>query len=496
MKLCHKLVITASVGLVLAIFGLTLGILWATIYSTILTGELTLTPKSTNHELWKETPIPMFLKLYMFNLTNPEAFTEPDGTKPNFQEMGPYVFREIDTKEDQVWNDNGTITYKRKRSWTFDESLSKGKLSDNVTNLNPITASVVYALKGRSKFLRDVVDRAMEILGQKLVITKTVNELLFEGFEDQMLRIAKKINFTKIPWNKFGWFYDRNGNKDYDGTFNMLTGETTLLELGELTGWTPDGNLVPYPGECGKVKGTNGDLWPPLPDNKTITFFVSDICTYLTLVYDNTTVHKGLSGVRYISDELMLDNGQKVPWRKCYCTDQCIPSGALDISRCKWNAPAFISMPHFYLADESYRENITGMSPDKKKHEIQIAIEPKTGVPLNVKAQLQLNLLVKSDDAMKMFRNITTAYVPMLWFTQEAYLTDDYASTIKFILTLQSLGSITCYGIAAIGIFLLSIVLFLLIRNNLKGEERQNLLSKMENDGNTDISESNNHVIC
>ncbi|XP_017877903.1 protein croquemort-like isoform X2 [Ceratina calcarata] len=484
MKLWHKLAIISSIGLVLTIFGLTIGILWSMIYSTILTGQLTLTPTSTNHDLWKETPIPMFLKLYFFNLTNPQAFTSPDGTKPNFVEMGPYVYREVDTKEDQVWNSNGTITYKRKRTWTFDESLSKGNLSDYVTNLNPITASVAYALKGKSAILRDIVDRMMESMGQKLVITKTVNELIFEGFDDQMLRIARKINFTEIPWDKFSWFYDRNGNKDYDGTFTMLTGKNSLLELGELTKWTPqDRKLVPYPGECGKVKGTNGDLWPPLPDNKTITFFVSDICTYMSLTYDNITVHKGLSGLRYISDDVMLDNGQKVPWRKCYCAtpDHCIPSGVLDISRCKWNAPAFISMPHFYLADPSYRERVTGMKPDKEKHEIRIAIEPKTGVPLNVKAQLQLNLLIQSDDKMKMFRNITSTYVPMLWFTQEAYLTDDYASTIKFILILQSFGSITCYGIAAIGILILSITLFLIVRNNLKEEERQNLLSKNDN---------------
>jgi hypothetical protein len=73
----------------------------------------------------------------------------------------------------------------------------------------------------------------------------------------------------------------------------------------------------------------------------------------------------------------MLDNGDIVPSRRCYCPNgDCGPSGTLNISSCKFGAPAFISMPHFYLADPSYRNAITGMSPDKKKHELSLVIEP------------------------------------------------------------------------------------------------------------------------
>lgn len=35
----------------------------------------------------------MYLKIYLFTLTNPEDFTAINGSKPNFVEMGPYVFR-------------------------------------------------------------------------------------------------------------------------------------------------------------------------------------------------------------------------------------------------------------------------------------------------------------------------------------------------------------------------------------------------------------------
>lgn len=73
----------------------------------------------------------------------------------------------------------------------------------------------------------------------------------------------------------------------------------------------------------------------------------------------------------------MLDNGKNVSSRQCYCPNgDCGPSGALNISSCKYGAPAFVSMPHFYLADPTYRNAITGMSPDREKHEISMVIEP------------------------------------------------------------------------------------------------------------------------
>ncbi|XP_076239555.1 protein croquemort isoform X2 [Calliopsis andreniformis] len=403
--------------------------------------------------------------------------------------MGPYVFREIDYKENQQWNDNNTVTFQRKRIWHFDRPMSVGDLSDKVTNLNPVAVSVAYTLKYRPKIVRDIADRVMKVIGEKLIITKTINELLFEGFNDTMLDIARKMKLTKIPMTRFAWFFERNGSASYDGTFNMFTGTDNILNLGEVKKWNYDSTVSYYPGECGIVKGTNGDLWPPLPDNETVSFFVSDICTSMTAVKGNTTVHEGISGIKYVSDYRTLDNGENVPSRKCYCQDECIPSGALNISLCKWGAPAFISFPHFYLADKSYTENIDGMHPDKEKHELSISLEPRTGVPLRVAAQLQLNLLVEPDSAMSMFKNVKRTFIPMLWFTQEAYLTADYASKIKLIIILESLGSVTCYGIGAIGILIIAISLFIFIRDNFKGEETQGLLTRTDNGEMTSVND-------
>lgn len=81
-----------------------------------------------------------------------------------------------------------------------------------------------------------------------------------------------------------------------------------------------------------------------------------------------------------------------------------------------------------------------------------------------------------------MFEDIKKAYVPMLWFTQEVDLTANYANTIKIALILPTLGAVTCFGIAGIGILVFFIGVFIFVRQKWRGEEGQTLISKHEGD--------------
>lgn len=91
--------------------------------------------------MWKETPIPMYLSVYMFNWTNPDEVLKSDWKiKPILEQHGPYVFYEHHIRVNMTWNDNDTITYQQKRIWHFLPEKSNGTLSDKITNLNAIAA--------------------------------------------------------------------------------------------------------------------------------------------------------------------------------------------------------------------------------------------------------------------------------------------------------------------------------------------------------------------
>lgn len=70
----------------------------------------------------------------------------------------------------------------------------------------------------------------------------------------------------------------------------------------------------------------------------------------------------------------------------------------------------------------------------------------------------------------------------MMWFSQEAYLTAEYVKQVQLLLTLPSLGTVTFFGIAGIGVLIFFIGVFVYVRQRWQGDENQVLISKYDGD--------------
>lgn len=46
---------------------------------------------SQSYDIWKDTPVPLSIKFYLYNLTNPDEFAK--GAVPVVDELGPYVYK-------------------------------------------------------------------------------------------------------------------------------------------------------------------------------------------------------------------------------------------------------------------------------------------------------------------------------------------------------------------------------------------------------------------
>lgn len=53
--------------------------------------EMELVEGSRSYDIWRLTPVPLFLRFYFFNITNPEEFMA--GQKAILEEVGPYCYR-------------------------------------------------------------------------------------------------------------------------------------------------------------------------------------------------------------------------------------------------------------------------------------------------------------------------------------------------------------------------------------------------------------------
>lgn len=200
------------------------------------------------------------------------------------------------------------------------------------------------------------------------------------------------------------------------------------------------------------------------------------LCSSLTLGFSKYETIHGVEGRRYISNDKSFDNGSKYPEMECFSGKDKYPSGIRDVSQCKYGAPAFVSYPHFLSGDSSYRDRIDGMHPNASLHSMFITIEPETGIPLDVSAQLQLNLLVDKIEHLTMFKHVERTFMPMLWFRQWARLTPDLADQAKLLLNLPSLFEYTGYGLLGLGVLFAIVFTCITLKKGWKGSEGQTLL--------------------
>ncbi|KAJ8978290.1 hypothetical protein NQ317_012661 [Molorchus minor] len=499
-KSCSILVYLCVTSLLFLTAGIVLLCVWELVYNFIVSGNLILQPSSTAYSMWIKNPIPLSLKLYVFNWTNPTDIYN-SSIKPKFQQLGPYTYGETKEKSSITWNANNTVTFKHLKKWYFDAERSNGSLYDMVTSINPIALSAAYASRNWNYLFRKGFSVTFDgIVNSTIVVTRSVGEVLFDGYDDSLINIAKTFPFlagsSLPPMDKFGWFYGagmgmvlaqalrpivfsslpvalstgiytvlllnarsyflvqnspvslRNGSEDFEGTFNMDTGVTG--QLGQLYNWKYANHTPYYRGHCGALNNASaGEFFPTnLRKDSTLKFFSADLCRYVELEFEKEETVHGIVGYKYSAGDKFLDNGTKIPENRCFCDGQCMPSGALNVSACRYGSPAFVSLPHFNKADPYYRDIIEGTDPNEDQHNFYMVLEPKTAVPLKVAARLQLNLRMQEVRGISLYEKVPTVYIPVLWFEQVVTIPDSLAFGIKVLLNFK----VMCWAISIIAI--------------------------------------------
>jgi len=60
-------------------------------------------PGSFSYGIWKDLPIPMYMNVYYWNVTNyKDILARKPGVKPKLEEIGPYVFKEKHLKVKKI----------------------------------------------------------------------------------------------------------------------------------------------------------------------------------------------------------------------------------------------------------------------------------------------------------------------------------------------------------------------------------------------------------
>ncbi|XP_076655822.1 protein croquemort [Halictus rubicundus] len=496
----NKSVGLGLLGLLLIITGTCLYFFWPVIFHHILQTEMPLSPTSKSFEVWNDTSTlpPMYLKIRFFNWTNPHEL-RVKGKKPILEEVGPYVFREIRQKADVAFHpENNTVSYFYRRWWYFVPELTNGSLSDPIVQLDTVALSAKHKVRYRDEIMQGTLSFLLS--SSSVHTTKTVDELLFTGYDDSLIKLGRLATVGEDipPFDKFGWFYMRNGSTMFDGHFNMDTGAADISQFGVLKKWNNKDTTGFFKSPCNVVEGSAGEFWPPYRRKDEIVLFSGDLCRPLTFEYAESSFHSDVEGYRYILSEKTLGNNTRrrypheqakffepttttedffeaehssevtdspdedpdvVNIGNCYCNGRCTPVGMMNVSSCRYGAPVFASLPHFHRADPSLRESVIGLNPDEDKHDFSITLEPTTGIPLKVSAMLQVNVLLEPSKTVSLYKEVPTIYFPVLWFTLEVEATDMFVDDLKTLLSLPDVfryigailvlvGSLTIFTVA------------------------------------------------
>lgn len=90
---------------------------------------------------------------------------------------------------------------------------------------------------------------------------------------------------------------------------------------------------------------------------------------------------RGILGHKFTSGLQEVDGDNS-----CDCQGICEPSGLVNLTACRYGAPVFVSLPHFYRARPFHLEKLKGLQPNRENHEFFATIEPvsyiKSGILL------------------------------------------------------------------------------------------------------------------
>ncbi|CAG2166200.1 unnamed protein product [Oppiella nova] len=418
------------VGLALVIAGaVVLGIMPGIIKDKIKE-EVPITEGSDAYDRWQKTPVPLYMAFRFFTIkyTN---FTSLEDLQ--FQEKGPYVYKEERSKVNVNFTDDGNqASYYEHKVYSFSEEKScKGcKESDNITFIN------------------------FPILGEIL---------------------------NEEEWTVY------TGKKDIAqlGQITSFDHKTSLTndDKNQSVVWKKDKKAE----TCNKLKGTDGSIFAPdLTKDDIVYAFEPQLCRTVYFKYWKETSVQDIDTYRFRVPKDYFENPNINDKNTCYCLyddmkKQCRHSGLLDISHCQRRSlggPIIMSSPYWNNGDDSLLNQfkVPIVSPQERNDDNYgtiLDIEPMTGTTLRAYRRMQMNLKLSGSDAYKDYMPQLAKtdknkdyIIPAFWVEETAEADEDQADKWKSMVgTPKKVANGVSIAACVVGALMTIAAIYLFIRN-------------------------------
>ncbi|XP_055628673.1 protein croquemort [Toxorhynchites rutilus septentrionalis] len=425
----------------------------------IVTDMLSMYEGSYLHRLWKKPPLEVFISIYVFNVTNTEAFLR-GVEKIKLVEVGPYVYQEYLENHNSTFNANGTLSFTPTRRQVFVPERSIGDpREDKIIVPNIAYLGVSSAAYRMSTWASLAVAAALKPIGMTPFLNISAHDLLW-GYDDPLVKVASTILPDIIHFKKIG-ILDRMFDDGFDTvtmnlpeavqnkqkplvdddyaaedileavleedkgedeeepirnySIDLWNGSPGLAHWGYVgkDHWDAERRNIP----CNTLQGSYDGTVFPRNISKTEVFKVyrKAFCRTLPIAFEREGVHDGIKAYWFSIQSNAFESSTDDPYTSCYCRNgQCLPKGLGDLSPCWYNIPVAVSLPHFYKGDQALVDAVDGLRPEKEKHDAVIIMQPQLGIPMKANIRVQISLLtnVSFNAELKPFHN---SVIPLIW---------------------------------------------------------------------------------
>ena len=320
--------------------------------------KIALSKGSLLDESWRSGKPPLLYKAYIFNITNPLEFSK--GARPRVIERGPYVYKLEERREQVVYNDNGTVTYRGRPFYTFQPHLSIGPEEDVVMTMNVPLINAGEKIRG-NVIKHSVFQIASKVNYFKSLVEVSVGKLLW-GHRNEVLDWARSFSNVPYPYKEFGLMMGRNDT--LQPPYNINTGQNNVYEIKTVHKYNNSDFLNVWNGDfCNEIKGTDmSGFHPKINKNEVLHIFNGQLCRSLPLVYNETVYHGDMETYRFIIPPGTFAYGAQRSRNRCFCgKNGCPLRGILDMKPCYFGAAVAFSFPHFYQGHPQLRHMVLGL---------------------------------------------------------------------------------------------------------------------------------------
>ncbi|CAH1403132.1 unnamed protein product [Nezara viridula] len=384
-------------------------------YEIVFRQKVTFYPDSEEFVMWEKPEVELYLKVYLFNVTNSEEFMSGKENKLRFQQTGPYVYRELMHHSNATFNENGTITSIPVHPLVYMPHMTNGSQDDYLIMPNIALLSFAQVMRDASIFTRLGVNMLIKNTKTQPLVRMTAKEFMF-SYKSTLLTIGNSFLPNWIHFDKLG-LIDRMYNFDGDSS-TTFSGQKDIRRSGLIDNYRGTPYLPHWPSPpCNNVSyASDGTKFPSrITKDQELLFFRRSLCRSMPLVRVGEEVVSGMHAYRYNFKKNALDNGEVDPKNKCFCKNKCFPRGIFDVQDCYYGFPIALSYPHFMDADPKVLDSVEGLKPDHDLHHTYFVINEESGLPLNVSVKMQINMVFDDLSKISNVPRFSHRILPMLW---------------------------------------------------------------------------------